>query len=97
MSRSRSSLAKSPLAQPAPATETAAVDTPAKLTADLSQVDPMPSPALNLQENLRNAWTAPAPQAEAVSGERKIRVGWALTAVLVGCGAVWACIALVLF
>jgi len=101
MSRSKSSLAKSSVAKPSTAETvspgTAAPDTAAKLTTDLSQVEAMPSPALDLQENLRNAWTRPAATAEARPEERKIPIGWALTVVLVGCAAVWACVALVIF
>ena len=70
---------------------------PVKLTTDLTQVDAMPSPALDLQDNLRQAWTAPAAPAPATADERKIPVGWALTAVLLGCGAFWACVALIVF
>lgn len=66
-----------------------------QLTTDLSQVTAMPSPALHLQDSLRQAWAAPAPAKEGI--ERKIPVGWALTAVLVGCGAFWACLAMVVF
>jgi hypothetical protein len=77
--------------------ETATADTAAKLTTDLSQVEAMPSPALDLQENLRNSWTTPAVSADTGSEGRKIPIGWALTAVLVGCAAVWAGIALIVF
>jgi hypothetical protein len=78
----------------------AAADTAPKLTTDLTQVEAMPSPALDLQENLRSTWTLPstAPQMHADAADtRKIPVGWALTAVALSCGAVWACIALVVF
>jgi len=92
------------LARSVPASETnpnaavpAVADTPVKLTTDLSQMDAMPSPALDLQENLRNALTMSAPAGRTATDGRKIPVGWALTAVLVGCGAVWACIALLVF
>ncbi len=106
MSQSRSSLAKSssahsslgPTADATPnAAAPAVADTPVKLTTDLSQMDAMPSPALDLQENLRNALTMPAPASRTTTDGGKIPVGWALTAVLVGCGAVWACIALLIF
>ena len=103
-SSAQSSLASSSLARSAPATDTnpnatapAVSDTPVKLTTDLSQMDAMPSPALDLQENLRNAWTLPAPTGSTATDDRKIPVGWALTAVALGCGAFWACIALVVF
>ena len=66
-----------------------------QLTTDLSQVNAMPSPALHLQDNLRQAWSAPVAAPTGI--ERKIPVGWALTAVLVGCGAFWACVAMVIF
>lgn len=100
MSVSKSSMARSSQTRSASTTETvstgtAAPDSAAKLTTDLSQVEVMPSPALDLQENLRNAWAKPAPEAGAERDARKVPIGWALTAVLVGCGAVWACIALV--
>ncbi len=106
MSQSRSSLARSSSAQSSlgPAIDAnsnaatpVVADTPVKLTTDLSQMDAMPSPALDLQENLRNALTMPAPANRAAADGRKIPVGWALTAVLVGCGAVWTCIALLVF
>lgn len=66
-----------------------------QLTTDLSQVNAMPSPALHLQDSLRQAWATPALTTE--GSERKIPVGWALTAVLLGCGAFWACVAMVVF
>ncbi len=97
MSRTKSSLARSaPVADvPAAAPDTCA-PAPVKLTTDLSQATAMPSPALDLQDNLRQAWAAPQTDASA-SDERKIPIGWALTAVLVGCGAFWACLAMVIF
>lgn len=77
------------------APEAASESPSVQLTTDLSQVNAMPSPALHLQDSLRQAWAAPAPAKEGI--ERKIPVGWALTAVLLGCGAFWACIAMVVF
>jgi len=104
MSRLKSSLARSispSLPTEIVATDPAAAATTAKLTADLTHVEAMPSPALDLQENLRSAWTLRAAEPKAVSNAaadtRKIPVGWALTAVALGCGAFWACIALVVF
>ena len=101
MSPSKSSLARS-----VPSTDTLSTDArpvstrtdvAPKLTTDLSQVDAMPSPALDLQQNLRNAWTAPVETGETASNTRKIPVGWALAAVVVGCGAFWACVAAIVF
>jgi len=98
MSRTKSSLARSaaPAEIPAAAPD-ALAPAPVKLTTDLTQATAMPSPALDLQDNLRQAWSAP--QASDVSGteDRKIPIGWALTAVLIGCGAFWACVAMVVF
>ena len=99
MSRLKSSLARPEY--PSLPTDAAAADTSAKLTTDLTQVEAMPSPALDLQENLRSAWTlratAPKTAGDVTADTRKIPVGWALTAVALGCGAFWACIALVVF
>ena len=101
MSRFKSSLARS-----VPATDTVSTDArfvsthtdaAPKLTTDLSQVDAMPSPALDLQQNLRTAWTTPNAAAETAPDTGKIPVGWALAAVVVGCGAFWACVAAIVF
>lgn len=100
MSPLKSSQAR-PVSSSLPAEAAAAADTPAKLTTDLTHVEAMPSPALDLQENLRSAWTLRATEAklsaDATSDTRKIPVGWALTAVALGCGAFWACVAMVVF
>jgi hypothetical protein len=96
---------KSSLAQSAPAPETdtvapsdASFESPSvKLTTDLTQVTAMPSPALHLQDSLRHAWSASQPVQHTAANERKIPIGWALTVVLVGCGAFWACLAAVIF
>ncbi len=84
----------------AAAADPATADTAAKFTTDLTQVEAMPSPALDLQENLRNTWTLRTSEPKTVAetaDTRKIPVGWALMAVALGCGAFWACIALVVF
>ncbi len=90
-----------PSSLPTETTDSAAADTTVKLTTDLTHVEAMPSPALDLQENLRNAWTLRATEPKTVSDAaaetRKIPVGWALTAVALGCGAFWACVAMVVF
>jgi hypothetical protein len=97
MSRTKSSLAHSVTVADAPvAAPDAPAPAPVKLTTDLSQAAAMPSPALDLQDNLRQAWSAPQTDASTTE-ERRIPIGWALTAVLVGCGAFWACLALVIF
>ena len=97
MSRTKSSLARKAPSTDTPATAPETVSAPAavQLTTDLSQANAMPSPALNLQDNLRQAWNAPV--AQAAQDDRKIPVGWALTAVLLGCGAFWACLAMIVF
>jgi hypothetical protein len=99
MSRLKSSQAR-PVSASLPS-EAAAADTPVKLTTDLTQVKAMPSPALDLQDNLRSAWTLraqdPLPASVTAGDTRKIPVGWALTAVALGCGAFWACVAMVVF
>ena len=96
-SSARSSAKPVSLDEITPTPDAAALDaTPVKLTTDLAQVNPMPSPALDLQDNLRQAWTTPS-SGQTAGDERKIPIGWALTAVLLGCGAFWACIALVVF
>ncbi|MGZ3305695.1 MAG: hypothetical protein ACXU8U_07515 [Asticcacaulis sp.] len=88
MSRSKSSLAHKPVAAAAP--EAVAVN----LTTDLSQVEAMPSPALDLQENLRQAWM-PATGAGNLQGrapvqKARIPIGWGLAVAALGSGAVWA-------
>ena len=106
MSQSRFSLARSSSAQSSlgPAIDAnsnaatpVVADTPVKLTTDLSQMDAMPSPALDLQENLRSAWTLRAAEPKPAADTRKIPVGWALMAVALGCGAFWTCVAMVAF
>jgi hypothetical protein len=96
MSRSKSSLARSVSTTETVAAPDTASPTPVKLTTDLTQVDTMPSPALDLQHNLRRAWTVPAAESQSAA-ERKIPVGWALTAVLLGCGVFWAAVAFAVF
>jgi len=97
MSRTKSSLARSASVAEVPAAAPdASAPAPVKLTTDLSQATAMPSPALDLQDNLRQAWSGPQAAAPA-DDDRKIPIGWALTAVLVGCGAFWACVAMAIF
>jgi len=96
MSPSKSSLARSVPTTESVTPSDAVAPTPVKLTTDLTQVDTMPSPALDLQDNLRQAWAAPATERQ-TEAERRIPVGWALTAVLLGCGAFWAAVAFIVF
>ncbi len=94
---SKSSLARSASSPEATPDIATLAPSPVKLTTDLTQVDAMPSPALDLQENLRQVWSAAPSDTSRAADERKIPLGWALAGVAVGCGVFWALLAAVIF